>query len=338
MKMFAVLGALVLGFLAGCAGAPGYHVVKTLPLSGEGGWDYLTTDSAARRLYVTRGTHVMVLDLDTEKVIGDIPDTEGVHGVALAPELGRGFTSNGRANTSTIFDLKTLKLLGQVKTGENPDAILYDPASKRVFTFNGRSHDATAFDAASGTVAGTVPLGGKPEFAVADGKGKVYVNIEDTNEVVAIDSATLAVVKRCSLKPGEEPTGLAIDAKRGRLFAVCHNKLMVIVDAAAMQVIATAPIGERVDGAAFDPGAGLAFASNGEGTVTVVCESAPGTFEVAETVATQRGSRTMALDPKTHKLYLVGAEFLPPPPAPPGAPPRRPRIVKDSFVLIVVGK
>ncbi|MGA2193362.1 MAG: YncE family protein, partial [Nitrospirota bacterium] len=212
------------------AADPGYHVIKKLQIGGEGGWDYLTVDGAARRLYISRGTHVMVLDIDTDKPAGDIPDTPGVHGIAIAHELNRGFTSNGKADTATIFDLKTLKVLGHVKTGANPDAILYDPASGRVFTFNGKSHDATAFDAATGSVAGTVALGGKPEFAAADGKGKVYVNIEDTSEVVEIDSRNLEVTKRYPLKPCEEPTGMAIDTEHHRIFVGCHNKLMAVMD------------------------------------------------------------------------------------------------------------
>ncbi len=327
-------------FISGAcyAAEPGYHVIKKLQLGGEGGWDYLTVDGAARRLYISRGSHVMVVDIDTDKLTGDIPDTQGVHGIAVAPELNRGFTSNGRADTSTIFDLKTLKVIGNVNTGTNPDAILYDPASKRVFTFNGKSKDATVFDAATGKVAATIALGGKPEFAVADEKGKVYVNIEDTNELVTIESKKLAVTKRVSLKPCEEPTGLAIDAEHHRVFSVCHNKLMAIVDTESGKMVAIVPIGEGVDGAGYDPKMGLAFSSNGEGTMTVVRESSPGKFEVAETVATQRGARTMAIDPKAHNIYLPTAQFMPPP-APTAENPRpRPAMVKDSFVVLVVGR
>jgi DNA-binding beta-propeller fold protein YncE len=242
-RMKAFLCCLVLG-AAAYAANPNYHVIKKLPLGGEGGWDYLTVDSGARRLYISRGTHVMVVDIDKDKVAGDIPDTLGVHGIALAPELNRGFTSNGRSNTATIFDLKTLKILGQVKTGANPDCILYDPATKRVFTFNGRSNDATVFGAATGEVAATIALGGKPEFATADGKGRVFVNIEDTSEVVEIDSRKLAVAKRSSLKPCEEPSGMGLDAKHHLVFSGCHNKVMTVLDADAGKVIATIPIGE----------------------------------------------------------------------------------------------
>src|SRR5208283_1478163 len=211
LKTFLLFCSLLVGTIS-YAADPGYHLIKKLQLGGEGGWDYLTVDSTARRLYISRSTHVMVVDIDSDKVVGDIADTSGVHGIAIAPELNRGFTSNGRANTATIFDLKTLQVLGRVKTGENPDAILYDSASNRVFTFNGRSKDATVFDAATGEVAGTIALGGKPEFAAADGKGKVFVNIEDTSEVVELDSRKLALIKRSSLKPCEEPTGMGLYA------------------------------------------------------------------------------------------------------------------------------
>jgi DNA-binding beta-propeller fold protein YncE len=203
----------------------GYHIIKRLKVGGEGGWDYLTVDSAARRLYISRSTHVMVMDLDADKVVGDIPNTMGVHGIAVAPELNRGFTSNGMAQTSTIFDLKTLKVLGEVKTGVNPDAIIYDPVSKKVFTFNGRSKDATVFDAVSGKVVRTIPLGGKPEFAATDGHGKIYANIEDTNEVVEIDSLKSLITLRFPLSPCEEPTGIALDTEHGRLFQAAITRL-----------------------------------------------------------------------------------------------------------------
>lgn len=317
--------------------ASGYHVINKLPLGGEGGWDYVTVDSAAHRLYISRGTHVMVIDTLTDKVIGDIPDTPGVHGIALAPELRCGFTSNGKANTASIFDLHTLKVTGIVKTGNNPDAILYEPFSLRVFTFNGQSKDATVFDAASGKVLGTIDLGGKPEFATTDNKGRVFVNIEDTNEVVELDSMKLAIAKRYSLKPCEEPTGMAIDPEHHWLFSGCHNKVMAVLDVNSGKVIAAVPIGEGVDANAFDPGTGLAFSSNGEGTLTIVREPAPGKFET-ETIPTQRGARTMALDTTTHKIYLPAAEFGPAPAPTPEAPNPRPAIIKGSFTVLVVGK
>jgi DNA-binding beta-propeller fold protein YncE len=252
--------------------------------------------------------------------------------------LNRGFTSNGKANTATIFDLKTLKVLGQVKTGENPDAIIYDPASQRVFTFNGRSKDATVFEATSGEVASTIALGGKPEFAAADGKGKVYVNVEDTNEVVEIDSQKLLLTKRYSLKPCKEPTGMGLDAEHHRVYSGCHNKVMTILDTEANRVIATVPIGEGVDGNGFDPKTGLAFSANGDGTLTVVRESSPGKYKVLETVTTQRGSRTMAIDPKTHNIYLPAAQFSPQTAAAAEELRPRPTMIKDSFAVLVVGK
>jgi len=318
--------------------ASGYHLLKKIPLGGEGGWDYLTFDPSSGRLYIARGTHVIVLDTATGKVVGDIPDTAGVHGVALAPELGRGFTSNGRARTMTIFDTKTLTTVGQVTAGANPDAIVYDPASQRVFAMNGLSGNATAIEAATGKHVGTVTLFGKPEFAVADGRGRVYVNIEDKSELVALDSRKLAVVARWPLAPCEEPTGLAIDLDHRRLFVGCSNRLMAMVDAESGKVITTLPIGSGVDATAFDPGLQYAYASNGEGTLTVIHEDSPDNFTVVDNVSTQRGARTMALDPGTHQIYLVTADFAPAPPPAPGQPRQRPAILPDSFVVLVLGK
>src|SRR5467141_1879105 len=224
-------------------GPSGYHIVKKSVLGGEGGWDYLTVDSKARRVYISRGTHVMVVDADSGAVVGDIPNTNGVHGIAIVSDRDKGFTSNGRDNSVTIFDLKTRKATGSVPVGKNPDAIIYDPASKRVFTFNGASHDTTAIDAKAGTVAGTIALGGKPEFAVADEKGHVFVNIEDKNEIIQFDSNKLAVENHWSIAPGEEASGLAIDRKHRRLFAVSSNKLMVVMNADNGKVVTTLPIG-----------------------------------------------------------------------------------------------
>jgi len=315
----------------------GYHVIKRLELGGEGGWDYLTVDSVGRKLYISRGTHVMVVDIGTDKLIGDIPDTPGVHGIAVAPEINRGFISNGRNNTSTIFNLTNLKVVGQVQTGMNPDAILYDPANKRVFTFNGRSKDATVFDAISGIVAGRIDLGGKPEFATTDGRGIIYVNIEDKNEVVEINSTDLKVVNRFSLKPCEEPTGMAIDPENNYVFSGCHNRIMTILDVKTGKVAGTVPIGEGVDGNGFDKEKKLAFSSNGDGTLTVVQEVSPGAFLVVATVATQRGARTMAIDPKTHFIYLPTAKFSQGPASNEGTK-NRPVMIKDSFEVLVVGE
>ena len=334
MKKIALLLCTLQLCVVVCAAPAAYHVVNKLQLGGEGGWDYLYADSQARRLYISRGTHVMIVDLDSGRLAGDLPNTPGVHGIAVAPELGRGFTSNGRANTATLFDLKTLRPLGQVKTGANPDAILYDRASRRVVTFNGKSADATVFSATSGQVLATIPLGGKPEFSAADGHGKVYVNNEDTAEVIEIDSRKLVVTHRWSIKPGESPSGLALDARHHHVFSVCGNKLMTILDLRTGKV-ATLPIGQGADGAAFDPETRLIFSSNGEGTVTVAREVAKGKFEVLQTVPTQRGARTMAIDLQTHNLYLPTALFGPAPEPTAAAPRPRPQAIKDSFMLVV---
>ena len=337
-RWFSASLALLAAGIALAAAGPGYKVVNTYKTGGEGGWDYLTADAAARRLYISRATHVIVLDLDSGKTVGDIPDTPGVHGIALAPELGRGFTSNGREGTVTIFDLKTLAASGKVKVGENPDAILYDPATKRVFTFNGRSKDSTAIDAAKGTVLGTIKLDGKPEFAASDGQGGIFVNIEDKSELTAIDPNKLVVKSTWPLSPCESPSGLAMDRKNRRLFVGCENKMMAVVNADTGKVLATPPIGEGVDATTFDDETGLAFASCGEGVLTVVREESPDKFSVAENVPTQQGARTLALDSKTHDVYVVTAKFGPPPAATADNPHPRHTILPDSFVVLVVGQ
>jgi DNA-binding beta-propeller fold protein YncE len=333
-----VLSGVFVALLAASAVAADYHLINTYKLGGEGGWDYLTIDSSARRLYISRATHVMVIDVDTGKTVGDIPDTPGVHGIALAPELGRGFVSDGREGMVTIFDIQSLKVISKVKAGENPDAILYDPASKRVFAFNGRSHDATAIDAATGNVAGTIKLEGKPEFAASDGKGEIFVNIEDKSLLDAIDPNKLEVKASWPLAPCQEPSGLAIDRKNRRLFAGCDNKMMAVVDADTGKVIATPAIGEGVDANGFDPGTGLAFASCGEGVLTVVKEESPTKFTVVQNVSTQQGARTMALDEKTHNVAVVTAKFGPPPAPTADNPHPRRTILPDTFVVLVYGR
>ena len=319
--------------LAALLAAPtGYHIVNQVRIGGEGGWDYLTVDEAARRLYVSHATHVVVVDLDADKVVGDIPDTPGVHGIALAPGLNKGFISNGRGNNVMAFDLATLKATGTVATGENPDSIRYDATSNRVFAFNGRSRNATVIDAKTNAVAATIPLPGKPEFAVADGKGHLYVNIEDTAEIAEIDAAKAAMTKKYALTGCDGPSGLAMDTRNRRLFSVCGNKVMAISDPDAGKVVATAPIGAGADGAAFDPATGYAFSSNGDGTLTILQQSS-GQWGVLENVVTERGARTMALDEKTHKVYLPTAQPGPPPAAGGRAP-----FLPDSFKVIVVGR
>jgi len=332
------MAALLVAAAAVAAAGPGYHIIATYKLGGDGGWDYLTVDAAARRLYISRATHVMVVDTDSGKIVGDIADTPGVHGIALAPELGRGFVSNGREGTVSIFDPKTLATNSKVKVGDNPDAILYDSATKRVFAFNGRSLDATALDAAKGTVLGTIKLGGKPEFAASDGKGEIFVNIEDKSELLAIDPNKLEVKTRWPLAPCTEPSGLALDRKHRRLFVGCDNKMMAVVNADNGKVITTLPIGEGVDATWFDDETNLAFASCGEGVLTVVREESPDKFSVAENVPTQQGARTLALDSKTHNVWVVTAKFGPPPAAAPDNPHPRRSIVPDSFVALVIGK
>jgi DNA-binding beta-propeller fold protein YncE len=335
MVVIAMLFSSPVVFAAG----PGLHVIKSAKLGGEGGWDYLKMDPDSRRLFISRATHVLVIDADSLKPVGDIPDTQGVHGIALAPEFGRGFTSNGREGTVTIFDLKTLEVLSKVKdVGENPDAILYDPASKRVFTFNGRSHDATAIDPEAGTVIGKIALEGKPEFAVSTGAGEVFVNIEDKSEIAALDPKQLKVKSRWSLAPCEGPSGLAMDIQNRRLFVGCDNKMMAVVNADTGKVITTLPIGQGVDANRFDPDTHLAFASCGDGSLTVVREESAEKFSVAETVPTERGARTMALDLKTHQVFLVTAKFGPPPAATAQQPRPRAPILPDSFEVLVVGK
>jgi len=331
--------SLSLAAMALAAAGPGYHVVTTYKVGGDGGWDYLTADSDARRVYISRGTHVMVLDADSGKGVGDIPDTPGVHGIALAADLGRGFTSNGREGTVSIFDLKTLAVSSKVKVGDNPDAILYDPATKRVFTFNGRSQDSTAIDGASGKVLSTIKLDGKPEFAASDAQGEIFVNIEDKSELVAIDPNKLEVKAKWPLAPCEEPSGLSIDRKSRRLFVGCGNTMMAVVDADSGKVLATPAIGDGVDATTFDPATGLAFASCGQdGVLTVVKEESPDKFSVAETVTTQKGARTLALDAKTHNVIVVTAQFGPRPEATADNPRPRPPMIPDSFVVLVVGK
>lgn len=336
---FLILGTFIaLMSAAIAASAPGYHLVDTWKLGGEGGWDYLKVDSDAHRLYIARATRVMVIDTESGKPVGEISETPGVHGVALVPDIGKGFASNGREDTVSVFDLQSLKTLTKIKVGNRPDAIWYDSASKRVFTFNAGSQDATAIDPDKAAVVGSIPLGGKPEFAASDGKGTVYVNIEDKNQLVALDAAHLKEKQRWPLAGCDEPSGLAMDQKNRRLFVGCGNKVMPIVDADSGKIVATVPIGGGVDATAFDDQSGLAFASCGEGVLTVVREESPGKFSVAETVNTQRGARTMALDPKTHKVFTVTAGFGPAPASTAAQPHPRPSILPDTFVVLVLGK
>ena len=329
------LGIASLGVFV-ASGDSSFKVSHRILLGGEGGWDALTVDSSTHRLFVTHGTRVQVVDTRTDKVLGEIPDTPGVHGVALAPDLGRGFTSNGRDSSVTMFDLNSLAVLGKLKlNARNPDAIEYDPVSKRVFAFNGGSASATAIEAGADTVIGSVPLGGKPEFAAADGKGMVYVNLEDSSAVVAFDARTLQIVHRWPLAPGEEPSGLAMDREHRRLFAGCSNEKLVVLDAGDGHVVSVLPIGKNVDGVAFDPKRQLVFSSNGEGTLTVIHEDGPDKYSVVETVPTQKGCRTLALDEATGSVYEPTADFGPPPAPTADHPHPRPSVVPGTFVVLV---
>ncbi|MCU1284267.1 MAG: beta-propeller repeat-containing protein [Acidobacteriales bacterium] len=326
------------------AGKSGYHQVAKWDVGGEGGWDYLTFDPNGKRLFISRGTHVMIVDTESGKVAGDIADTAGVHGIAIAQDLNKGFTSNGRDNSVTIFDLKTLKTLDKVSVSPatNPDAIMYEPSTKRVFTFNGRSKDASVIDAVTGKVLGTVAIGGKPEFAVADGTGQVFVNDEDKAEVDVIDAKAMTIKSRWPLSTEaqkcESPSGLALDNKNHRLFSVCGNKVMVVMNAQNGKVVKSLPTGDGTDAASFDPGTMNAFASNGEGTMTVVHEDSPDAYSVVENVTTLPRARTMTYDPQTHRAFLVTAQFGAAPAATAENPRPRPAMVPNSFTVIVYGK
>ncbi len=336
----ALLTAVMGGASAVTAQAPsaapgsGYHLEATWKPGGEGGWDYATVDSSTHRLYVTRTDRVQVIDTENGQTVGEVPGLEGGHGTALVPDENRGFATSGKSGTVVVFDLKTLKAVGEpIKVGQKPDAIVYDPASKHVFAFNGESDDASVIDAATAKVIATIPLGGEPEFAGSDGKGTLFVNLEDKSETLAIDVRTNTVTHRWPLAPGESPSGLAVDSTKGCVFAGCHNKQMVVLDAASGKVLAMPAIGQGVDACAFDPGTSFAFASCGDGTLTVVKEE-NGSFPVVEKIATRKGARTMALDPATHAVYLPTAEFEPTPTPAPGQGRVRPKMVPGSFIVL----
>jgi DNA-binding beta-propeller fold protein YncE len=321
--------------IAACAQQ--YKIANRIPFPGDSGWDYLFADSAARELYVTHGSQVEVINLDSQKPIAKIAGMIRVHGVAVADDLSRGFISDGGSNVVVVFSTKSHAELQRVKAGMNPDGIVYDAPSKRVFAFNGGSQDATVIDASTGTVAGTIALGGRPEFPVSDGKGNVYANIEDKSEIVKIDPKSMQVVKRWPLTPCEEPSGLAMDTTSNRLFAVCSNQKMAVVDADSGKVVANVPIGKGPDAVAFDTENKLIFSSNGQdGTVNVIREESADKYSVVETITTEKSARTLALDNKTHNIYLSAAQFGAPPAATPDNPHARPKIVADTFHVLVV--
>lgn len=331
MKKLLTAAGLVLS-MASMAQNAGYSVLNTYHIASSGGWDYIFADPNGSGLYVSHGTQVNILDKATGDSVGVIPNTTGVHGIALGPN-GKGYTSNGRINTVTVFDVKTTQVLAQINTGQNPDAIFYDDYSGKVVTCNGRSQDLSIIDPATNQVVATVPVGGKPETAVSDGAGKIYVNVEDKAQIIAVDAKTFQVVNRWSIAPGESPSGLAIDRKTHRLFAGCDNKMLIVLDADKGTVVAQVPIGDGCDGVGFDPGLKRVYSSNGEGTLTVIQEKDASTFTVLANVPTKKGARTCTVDPGTHRIFLPTADFEATTPA--GQ--RRPPMIPGSFQVLVVG-
>jgi DNA-binding beta-propeller fold protein YncE len=334
MKKILCVSLLVAAAFAG----EGYKVITKYKIGGAGGWDYVTVDSANRRIYASHTNVVDVLDADSGKVLGQIDQLHGVHGIAIAADLNKGFISNGQSNSVTVFDLKTRARLGEPAVGgQNPDSICYEPKTKRIFTFNGRSNDSTAIDAKSNEIVKTFPVGPKPEFCVADGTGKLYVNLEDSSEIIEVDAAKPEVTRRAQLTPCEGPSGLAIDVKNKKLFSVCSNKMMAVTDIPSLKVVATPAIGAGPDAAGFDPGTGLAFSSNGDSTLTIV-KQVNGKYQAVDSVTTEPRARTMCVDQKNHRIYLLAAEFGPMPEAKPGQKKGRPPVLPDTFHILVVGK
>ena len=333
-----VLASSMVLMFAGTASAQTYKVIKRIPVGGEGGWDYIKVDPDAHRLYVARGDHLMIIDEASGKTLGDIPNTKGIHGVALATDLGKGFTSNGGAATVTVFDLKTLKVTGEIKTtGENPDSILYDPATKRVFTMNARSNNSTVIDAATDKVVGTIDLGGKPEEPALDGRGNIFVNLTDSSKIVSFDTKTLAKKGGpWSLAPCDGPSALAADTKNHLFFAAC-DKMIAVFNPESGKVVATPAIGGDPDGNGFDPGTGLIFATVREGFVTVIHQDSPDKYTVIGNVPTQFGARTMALDTKTHHVFTETADYKAAGAPTPENPRPRPQAIPSTFVLIELG-
>jgi DNA-binding beta-propeller fold protein YncE len=337
MKKMTYLLAVLLA-AHGSEAQSSFQLIKKTIIGGEGGWDYLSADGANQRLYVSHGTQVEVIDLATHEKVGAVTGLQGVHGAIAVPEAGRGVTTNGRSNSVTIFDLKTLKTILELPTGKNPDALIYDSFSKRVFTFNHSDVTATAIDVAEGKVVGTVQVGGTAlEAGASDERGTVFVNLEDSSEIVAFDAKTLAVKSKWKIAPGEEPTGLAIDVKTNRLFAVCHNELMMVIDSKTGKIVAKVPIGKRVDGVVFDSELKMAYSSNGEGSITVVKEISPNEFKVVETIRTEPGARTIALDSKTHHVFVTTAQYGETPAATTENPRPRPKVVPGTFMVLEYG-
>ena len=338
MRKFWLIALGCVALLPTARGENSYKFIKKIPIGGEDGWDCLSVDASARRLYATHGTKVVVLNLEKETVAGEIAETPGVHGFALAPKLGLGFASNGKENKVSVVDLKTLHTIAKVETGETPDAILFEPGHAEVYAFNGRGHSVTVIDAKTNKVTATIPLPGKPEFAVADVKaGRVFVNIEDKSELVAIDTAKHQIAETWPLAPGEGPSGMALDEAHHRLFIGCDNKLMLMVDSETGKVIGSVPIGENVDACSFDPATQLAFASCGEGTVTIAKEESPEKLTVVQTLETEKLARTVTLDPMTHRIYLATADLRPPASPAPSPAPRHQAAIPGTFRVLVYG-
>jgi len=338
MKKISYLLFVVFGVTQATFAQSGFQLIKKTVIGGEGGWDYLSVDDQNRRLYVSHSTQAEVLNVDTHEKIGTIADLKGIHGVIAVPKSGRGVTTNGRSNSVTIFDLKTLKSIVELPTGKNPDALLYDKFSDRVFIFNHSDVTTTVIDITEGKVIGTVDVGGTAlEAGVSDENGTIFVNLEDTHEIVSFDTKTLAIKSKWKIAPGEEPTGLAIDVKNHRLFTVCHNGWMMVLDSDKGTVVAQVPIGKRVDGVVFDPKLRMAISSNGEGTMTVVQEVSPNEFKVIETVKTEVGARTIALDAKTHHVFVYTAQYGETPAATTENPNPRPKIVPGTFMVLEYG-
>jgi YVTN family beta-propeller protein len=324
--------SMAFGFQIKAQSKTGFHVIKDIPIGSTGGWDYITVDGANKRIYTSHGNQINILSTAGDS-LGYVPNTPGVHGIALATAFNKGYISAGRANKVIIFDLKTFKVLGEVTVGTNPDAIFYEPFAKKVYAFNGRSMDASVIDVTTDQLVATIPLGAKPETGVSDGKGKVFVNAETTNEVLMINATTLKVEARYKIEKGEEPSGLDIDRKTGRLFIGCGgNKTMVVMDASNGKNLASFPIG-GCDGVAFDPELKMAYASNGEGTISVVKEVSADKFEFVENITTEPSARTIGIDVLTHKLYLPAAKT-----EPSAIPSGRPKQVPGTFHIIEVGK
>ena len=337
-KVFFILSGLILALfsLIGQDKASGYKIVQRIHLEGDGFWDYLNADDATGMLYVSHGKMVNVVDLNTGKSVASITDVNGVHGIAIAQEFNKGFISNGADSNVIVFNLKDFTISGKIPvTGRNPDAIMYEPFSKTIITWNGRSSNATVIDAKTDKVIQTIPLAGKPEASVSDGKGKVYVNIEDKSEVCMINAKTWKVEQTWSISPGEEPSGLALDNENHRLFSAT-DKLMVVLDAETGKVVTTIPTGGRVDGAGFDPGLKRAYSSCGEGVLTVVQEDNKNSFKVLENVPTQVGARTISVSAKTHRIYLPTAEFGPTPEKTADNPRPRPTLKPGTFTVLVL--